>query len=69
MEQPSSVLRVEDRTMPIVFGDIRGETVRLVVNTAKGNENSKANQEERDKVVLLVAPLVSLLILISSLKI
>ena len=38
--------------MPIVFGDIEGTTVRLVVNTAKGNENSKAKQEERNKVVL-----------------
>lgn len=52
VEQPNSVLRVGDKTMPIVFGDIKGETVRLVVNTAKGNENSKANQEEKNKVVL-----------------
>ncbi|XP_075952931.1 3'-5' exoribonuclease HELZ2-like isoform X1 [Anarhichas minor] len=51
VEQPSSVLRVDNKTMPIVFGDIIGETVSLVVSTAKGNENSKANKEERDKVV------------------
>lgn len=43
--------------MQIVFGAVKGETVRLVVNTAKGNENSKANKEERDKVVLYWAPL------------
>ncbi|XP_036955916.1 helicase with zinc finger domain 2-like isoform X2 [Acanthopagrus latus] len=58
VEQPSSVLRVGDRTMPIVFGDIEGTTVRLVVNTAKGNENSKANQEERNKVVDIAEKLV-----------
>lgn len=57
MEQPSSVLCVGDKTMQIVFGAVKGETVRLVVNTAKGNENSKANKEERDKVVLYWAPL------------
>lgn len=52
VEQPNSVLRVENKTMPIVFGDIEGKTITLVVSTAKGNENSKANPEERDKVVL-----------------
>ncbi|KAK7915419.1 hypothetical protein WMY93_011180 [Mugilogobius chulae] len=51
VKQPKSVLRVEQRTMPVVFGDIRGVTVRQVVNTAKGNENSKANREETQKVV------------------
>lgn len=52
MEQPSSVLRVEDKTMPIVFGNIIGKTISLIVNTAKGNERSKANEEERNVVVL-----------------
>lgn len=52
MEQPTSILRVEDRPMPIVFGHIEGVAISLIVNTAKGNENSKANLEERDKVVL-----------------
>lgn len=47
-----SILRVEDRPMPIVFGHIEGVAISLIVNTAKGNENSKANFEERDKVVL-----------------
>ncbi|XP_034389718.1 helicase with zinc finger domain 2-like isoform X2 [Cyclopterus lumpus] len=69
VEQPSSVLRVENKTMPIVFGHIVGETVSLVVNTAKGNENSKANKEESIKVVLFWAPMVSLLILNSDIKI
>uniref|UniRef100_A0A3B4A0L5 DNA2/NAM7 helicase-like C-terminal domain-containing protein n=1 Tax=Periophthalmus magnuspinnatus TaxID=409849 RepID=A0A3B4A0L5_9GOBI len=50
VERPESVLRVDKRTMPVVFGDIRGITVRQVVSTAKGNENSKANREETQKV-------------------
>ncbi|XP_053171368.1 helicase with zinc finger domain 2-like [Scomber japonicus] len=58
MEQPSSVLRVGGRTMPIIFGHIIGKTNSLVVNTAKGNENSKANLEERDKVVEIAEILV-----------
>ncbi|XP_037620548.1 helicase with zinc finger domain 2-like [Sebastes umbrosus] len=58
VEQPSSVLRVEKRTMPIVFGDVKGKTISLVVNTAKGNQNSKANQEERDKVIEIAEKLV-----------
>lgn len=55
--------------MPIVFGHIVGVTVRLVVNTAKGNENSKANKEESDKVVLFWAHMVSWLILNSDIQI
>ena len=51
MERKSSVLRVDGTPMPVVFGHITGETVRLVVKTAKGNNNSKANRRERDKVV------------------
>ncbi|KAM7423379.1 hypothetical protein PAMA_011103 [Pampus argenteus] len=57
-EQPNSVLRVGSTTMPIVFGHIEGETIRLVVNTAKGNENSKANRKERDKVIEIAEMLV-----------
>lgn len=56
--QKSSVLRVDKRTMPIVFGHVQGKTVRLVVNTAKGNENSKANKEERKKVIEIAEMLV-----------
>ncbi|XP_022600678.1 helicase with zinc finger domain 2 isoform X1 [Seriola dumerili] len=58
VEQPSSVLRVDERTMPIVFGHIKGQTISLVVNTAKGNENSKANREERKKVIDIAEKLV-----------
>uniref|UniRef100_A0A672Y8S5 Helicase with zinc finger domain 2-like n=1 Tax=Sphaeramia orbicularis TaxID=375764 RepID=A0A672Y8S5_9TELE len=58
VEQPNSVLLVDKVTMPIVFGDIRGKTVSLVVSTAKGNENSKANREERKKVVEIAQMLV-----------
>ncbi|XP_063767169.1 3'-5' exoribonuclease HELZ2-like isoform X2 [Eleginops maclovinus] len=57
--QPSSVLRVDNKPMPIVFGDIKGKTVSLVVSTAKGNENSKANEEERIKVVEIAEKLVT----------
>lgn len=57
-EQPSSVLRVDNKTMPIVFGDIKGKTISLVVSTAKGNENSKANHEERQKVIDIAVELV-----------
>lgn len=52
VEQPSSVLRVNNRPMPVVFGHIEGETLCLVVKTAKGNNNSKVNQKEKDEVVL-----------------
>lgn len=38
--------------MPVVFGHIEGETLCLVVKTAKGNNNSKINHKEKDKVVL-----------------
>lgn len=52
VERPASVLRVDDRVMPVVFGHIEGKTIKQVVKTAKGNNNSKANNEERDQVVL-----------------
>ncbi|KAM3620780.1 uncharacterized protein V6R79_001830 [Siganus canaliculatus] len=58
VERPSSVLRVDKRTMPIVFGHVEGKTVSLVVSTVKGNENSKANKEERDKVIKIAKMLV-----------
>uniref|UniRef100_A0A8C5DP98 RNB domain-containing protein n=1 Tax=Gouania willdenowi TaxID=441366 RepID=A0A8C5DP98_GOUWI len=53
VEQPSSVLLVNQKTSQIVFGHVKGNTVRLVVSSAQGNEESKANQEERNIVVLL----------------
>ncbi|KAM4729429.1 3'-5' exoribonuclease HELZ2-like [Anableps anableps] len=58
VEQPSSILHVDGRTMPIVFGHIEGETVRLMVKTAKGNNNSKANPKEREKVTQIAEMLV-----------
>ncbi|XP_008300802.1 helicase with zinc finger domain 2 [Stegastes partitus] len=58
VEQPSSVLRVDDRVMPIVFGHVKGETACLVIKTSKGNSNSKANREERDKVIEIAKMLV-----------
>ncbi|KAM6927872.1 LOW QUALITY PROTEIN: 3'-5' exoribonuclease HELZ2-like [Xenentodon cancila] len=54
----SSVLRVGDRPMPVVFGHIKGKTVHLVVKTAKGNNNSKANSRERQAVVTIAKKLV-----------
>ncbi|XP_058486886.1 helicase with zinc finger domain 2-like [Solea solea] len=59
VKQPSSVLRVDKKAMPIVFGDVRGETVSLFVCTSKGNERSKANLEEREKVISIAEKLVT----------
>nr|XP_020509953.1 helicase with zinc finger domain 2 [Labrus bergylta] len=58
VDPPSSVLRVGQKPMRIVFGDCKGTTVSLVVNTAKGNENSKANKEERNRVTAIAEELV-----------
>ncbi|XP_040889071.1 helicase with zinc finger domain 2-like isoform X2 [Toxotes jaculatrix] len=58
VEQPSSVLHIDEKTMPVVFGNVKGKTISLVVSTAKGNENSKANQEERNKVIGIAEKLV-----------
>ncbi|KAJ0044086.1 hypothetical protein NL108_005995, partial [Boleophthalmus pectinirostris] len=57
VKPPNSVLRVAERTMSVVFGDIKGITVRQVVSTSKGNENSKANREETQKVLDIVKKL------------
>lgn len=51
--QPGSALRVGDRVAPFVFGHVEGTTMSLVVNTNKGNEKSRANEEERKTVVWL----------------
>ncbi|KAF7655596.1 hypothetical protein LDENG_00054030 [Lucifuga dentata] len=58
VQQPNSVLLVNSKPSSIVFGHIRGKTVRLVVKTAKGNENSKVNMEERDQVIAIAKMLV-----------
>ncbi|XP_028263043.1 helicase with zinc finger domain 2-like isoform X2 [Parambassis ranga] len=60
VQRPNSVLRVDDKVMPIVFGDVIGQTISLVVSTAKGNENSKANKEERDTVIAIAEKLVTI---------
>ncbi|CAB1354249.1 unnamed protein product, partial [Coregonus sp. 'balchen'] len=54
----NSVLQADRRQTHIVFGNVSGEEVSLVVSTEKGNENSKANREERDIVVWLANRLV-----------
>ncbi|XP_043992282.1 helicase with zinc finger domain 2-like [Gambusia affinis] len=58
VEQLSSLLRVNGKTMPIVFGHVEGETVRLVVKTAKGNNKSKVNHNEKENVTKIVEMLV-----------
>ncbi|CAN9515846.1 unnamed protein product [Ophioblennius macclurei] len=58
VERGISVLRVGKKTMPVVFGHIKGKTISLTVSTARGNENSKANLEERNKVVDIAHKLV-----------
>lgn len=42
-----------------LFGDIRGKEISLVVSTARGNENSKANLAEVKKAVKICSHLVS----------
>nr|XP_046195439.1 helicase with zinc finger domain 2-like [Oncorhynchus gorbuscha] len=59
VDRPNSVLQVDGKQTHIVFGNISGEEVSLVVSTEKGNENSKANMEERDIVVRLAEQLVT----------
>lgn len=51
LAQPISTLCDGERVLPFVFGHVEGTTVSLVVSTAKGNENSKANKEEMKTVV------------------
>ncbi|XDV27827.1 hypothetical protein PO909_031305 [Leuciscus waleckii] len=58
-----SMLHAENETTRqskhILFGDIRGKEISLVVSTARGNENSKANLEEVKKAVKICSQLVS----------
>lgn len=55
VDERTSVLQIEtERTRQskhILFGDIQGEEISLVVSTARGNENSKANFAEVKKAV------------------
>ncbi|KAJ7999579.1 hypothetical protein DPEC_G00195880 [Dallia pectoralis] len=57
-EPPNSVLKIEKKTTHTVFVHITGKVSSLVVSTEKGNENSKANKDEKDFVVLLAKKLV-----------
>ncbi|XP_052404760.1 helicase with zinc finger domain 2 [Carassius gibelio] len=63
VDERTSVLHIgTERTRHsthILFGDIRGEEKSLVVSTARGNENSKANIEEVKKAVEICGQLVS----------
>ncbi|KAK6320919.1 hypothetical protein J4Q44_G00078950 [Coregonus suidteri] len=59
VERPNSVLQADSRQTHIVFGNVSGEEVSLVVSTAKGNENSKANMKERNEAVRLAKLLVT----------
>ncbi|XP_051990661.1 LOW QUALITY PROTEIN: helicase with zinc finger domain 2-like [Xyrauchen texanus] len=49
----------ERKSKHILFGDIQGVEISLVVSTARGNENSKANLAEVKKAVEICGQLVS----------
>uniref|UniRef100_A0A8C7TZ81 Uncharacterized protein n=1 Tax=Oncorhynchus mykiss TaxID=8022 RepID=A0A8C7TZ81_ONCMY len=51
----SSVLEADSQQKHIVFGNVIGEEVSLVVSTEKGTENSKANRAEREVIRLAKA--------------
>lgn len=55
VDERTSVLHIETErtrhTKHILFGDIRDAEISLVVSTARGNENSKANFAEVEKAV------------------
>ncbi len=55
VDERTSVLHIETERMRhskhILFGDIRDAEISLVVSTARGNENSKANFAEVEKAV------------------
>ncbi|CDQ63396.1 unnamed protein product [Oncorhynchus mykiss] len=55
----SSVLEADSQQKHIVFGNVIGEEVSLVVSTEKGTENSKANRAEREVVIRLAKALVT----------
>uniref|UniRef100_A0A671L5M8 DNA2/NAM7 helicase-like C-terminal domain-containing protein n=2 Tax=Sinocyclocheilus anshuiensis TaxID=1608454 RepID=A0A671L5M8_9TELE len=63
VDERTSVLHIETEGMRhskhILFGDIRGVEFSLVVSTARGNENSKANFAEVKKAVEICGQLVS----------
>ncbi|CAL8256544.1 unnamed protein product [Arctogadus glacialis] len=55
---PKSVLLIDKKPKTIVFGHINGKEISLVVSTKKGNQNSKANVAEQEKVVEIAESLV-----------
>ncbi|XP_073704971.1 3'-5' exoribonuclease HELZ2 [Garra rufa] len=63
VDERTSMLHIETERMRqskhIVFGDIQGVEISLVVSTARGNENSKANFAEINKAVEICGQLVS----------
>nr|XP_699251.2 helicase with zinc finger domain 2 [Danio rerio] len=63
VRERTSVLNAETegrrQSKRILFGDIRGEEIGLVVSTARGNENSKANFDEVKKAVEICIQLVT----------
>uniref|UniRef100_A0A9J8D0W5 Si:dkey-97a13.6 n=1 Tax=Cyprinus carpio carpio TaxID=630221 RepID=A0A9J8D0W5_CYPCA len=63
VDERTSVLHIQTersrQSKHILFGDIRGDEISLVVSTARGNENSKANFAEVKKAVEICAQLVS----------
>ncbi|XP_051996512.1 LOW QUALITY PROTEIN: helicase with zinc finger domain 2 [Xyrauchen texanus] len=46
-----SLFHTESRHTPIIFGHVEGKEKSLLVSTERGNENSKANDEEAEEVV------------------
>ncbi|KAK0154508.1 Helicase with zinc finger domain 2 [Merluccius polli] len=58
VKRPNSVLLIDKKPKTIVFGHINGEEISLVVSTKNGNENSKANVAEQNKVVEIAQSLV-----------
>ncbi|XP_043076767.1 helicase with zinc finger domain 2 [Puntigrus tetrazona] len=63
VEERPSMLQIETEgtkhSKHILFGDIRGVEISLVVSTARGNENSKANFAEVNKAIEICGKLVS----------
>ncbi|XP_051567604.1 helicase with zinc finger domain 2 [Myxocyprinus asiaticus] len=53
-----SFFHTESRQTPIVFGHVEGKEKSLLVSTERGNENSKANEEEAEEVVRIAKLLI-----------
>ncbi|XP_061076582.1 helicase with zinc finger domain 2 [Conger conger] len=57
--KPSFLLTKSRQPTPIVFGHLNGKENALLVSSAKGNENSKANTEEAEQSVRIAWLLIS----------